>query len=438
MRPKGRGKLWGVSKPYAISLTLCAFIVLLLLIVPPVYFIPDWRGYWSAIISFSRGKLTLSEEDVIYIFNLSGPPSPFNLTQDNPKYATRVHQIALTFFWVNTKPFGVPGGPYGFEKAPGFAFILALAHLLRLDYFVNSFIVFLNVLFLYGLVKSLDDERDALYACILLLFNSVFMCMANDRYMADLAGMSFVLYGLGLTVWAVDRQDLRLSLLSGLLLGVSITLRWTNALASLTAFSFPLAHIYVQRRVGRKLMLHFLLLMVGNAGPVALFLLYNQIVFGGPLIFGYQFSEIMVQAPLGLQYFLPSLVSVTPLLLLSFPTLILALLGMARKRVSFEHGMLSIAWMASFVSLYFCYSWILQIWSSGLRSGRLEMGIHVMRFFLPILPGSIIPSVKFLQGLKQKYRILILGAVALLGLSLFAFTYLKALRPLPVATTATA
>ncbi len=219
------------------------------------------------------------------------------------------------------------------QYPPGFPVLLALAGFLNLEYFVTPLVGLLTCLFIFLIIRDLTDEWTAVIFTFLWSLLPI-VVYGSTTIMSDLVAT----LGLLISYYAYRRGRL---FLSALVLGLSFTVRPTNALY-LLAFALPLLRDRHLIRYGLYLVL-----------PGVLYAIYNQAVYGAPWRTGY--SDLNYD--LTSDFFSSHLLFYLQETLRQFtlPLLLLGLFGLNRPRAEKSFYLV---WFGLFLGFY-CF------WRSG-------------------------------------------------------------------------
>lgn len=193
---------------------------------------------------------------------------------------------------------------WALEKAPGYVFYLVPFQWLGIPRWGNIVLALGMIIVTYLMLKRMRDEKTACIGSLLMLFTPVTLIMCNLVYMDTFASLAFIAMGGGLYIYHhLERGKLSttrsgvLLFLSFLLIAWSVVVRYTN---------FPVAAVFVlhfvivrlmsfRREVKKKLCLEIGAVALGAGLPLAVFLIYNYIVFGSPFDYGYHYSTMPIE-----------------------------------------------------------------------------------------------------------------------------------------------
>lgn len=204
----------------------------------------------------------------------------------------------------------------------------------------------------------------------------------------------FLLCGLLLVELWLERPRAWLALLGGACLGILPTLRYPAAVLGMGVVAYA---ILGARSEGQRRQIPFLLL--GATAPVGAVLLYNQLVFGGPLRTAYDLSR--EQAAFGVSYLLRNGLGYAKTLARNAGfTVLLGTLGITMMILGRDRGrgLLLISLIATTTAVYAAYYWPSDI-----------------RFLLPTLPLFLLAALSFVDSLADapQRRAVLTGYVAL-------------------------
>ncbi|MBP1912604.1 glycosyltransferase family 39 protein [Thermococcus stetteri] len=343
---------------------VAALVVFSLLLTLPVRFIePDDATYYAAMRAFAEGKLVVTRSELVEL-------------------QREVAEKGLAVGGFRSIQYVNVGMGYALEKAPGYPFILAFFHKLGIERFVNFIFGLLAIPVFYRMVARAFDPKAALISSLILLSNATFLAMFYRVYMSDFVSMVFVLLGLAFFYLGLEGDDWKRGVLSGLSLGFSVLVRYTNAVAYAALLVYSL---WLTRKGGRKA-LRYSGIVLGASIPMFLLLMaYNNSVFGSPFSVGY--SKTIGYTNFAFQYILAgrleeglgllwrNLLTHPKLLLEGFPSLVLLPVGVYIGRKN-RATLLLLLWFLAYFGLYFQYEWL-----------RTGLYIFMTRFYLPMAPA---------------------------------------------------
>jgi len=285
------------------------------------------------------------------------------------------------------------------EKPPGHPLALAALHKLGLQRLINPLWIAACALALLMLGRALHPEpRYRLLLVLLFAVNPTLLLMTYRTYMSDLSGAAAVTCAAALFLVAELRGRRRLYLLAGLLLGVSVVIRYNNIVACLVVPLYLSLAGLLRERSARGLY-HWIkgcapwLVALGAAPPLLAQLCYNWWTTGSPLRVGYSFTLFLSGSPrFGERFFLHNLLDAPPLLLLGFPCLLLFPLGLIklyqrRRRVAVYCALL----VAAFFVFYMVSYWV-----------RADHFVFFTRYCLPALIGLSICAAEALMAFSSR------------------------------------
>jgi len=433
-----------ISIVVAILVVVCGVVLLL----PVVLVEPDDFDWYGGMLSFSRGQFISSEEEVREIHE--------EMAERFGGF--RFRHGELRFPMVRT------GRGLVHERSPGYYAFLALFHLLGLDRYTNVFLAVAGVLFFFLMLRKFADERLALCATLLMIFNATFLTGLYRVYMSDFSYFIFGLFAMGVYWLAREKGNASLYGLAGFLLSVSVIFRITNAIFfvsiaiyELCILTFPKAFsgsgnasaapsLFSARRI--------VPLVIGLLAGISPLLLYNLHTMDE--IFGTGYSQRFSHE--GWKYFSffgrRAIFSVRnigytfpvglPRLLQGYPIALLApagflLLGMRRTMAS---GLMQDAGaheavrqspsatrrLALFAGLWFGTYWAFYLCFSTIREDSFQF---MCRKFLPSLPAVCIGAAAVLQAAKGKWKTIALATVAIFGIAVTSEFVVRFVVPQP-------
>ncbi len=189
---------------------------------------------------------------------------------------------------------------WALEKAPGYVLYLIPFELLGIPRYGNVLLALGMVIVTFILLKRLRDEKAAMIGSLLMLFTPVAMVMLNRTYMDTYASLAFLVMGGGLYLYYhLERKNLSrwkggtLLALALFLIGWSVVSRYTNAtVAVVLALHLMVTRVIEWRRGDRTGLRYEILPVVLGIGLSVLALgLYDYLVFGSPLRYGYNYTR---------------------------------------------------------------------------------------------------------------------------------------------------
>ncbi|WP_167916018.1 glycosyltransferase family 39 protein [Thermococcus sp. LS2] len=384
-------------------ITLITFATVLAL---PVRLIePDDNTYYVAMKAFAEGKLTLTRSEYLQFQKE---------VKDIGTYHFGVQYVRISF------------DKFALEKAPAYPFILALFHKLGLERAVNPILGLLALIVFYKFLSLVYEPRTAFFSSLILLFNATFLGMFYRSYMSDFASMVFVLIGVALYYMALERDKQAIAVLSGLSLGASVAIRYTNVVIYPAILLYAL---WLLKKGMKKPLRYFGLLILGSIPPAILLMTYHYIVFGSPFTAGYAYTigytnfafQFMLKGEWHKAFVIlqRNLLIHPKLLFEGFPLIFLLPAGLyfaRRTRSLHPLAPLLLLWFLAYFGLYFQYDWL-----------RADAYIFQTRFYLPFAPvlaasaGVLIASLLDEKTPKEIKALgyTLLGFVLLVDLSSF-------------------
>ncbi len=420
---------------------------MLVLAVPDRFKEPDDWVYYYATENLSHGRLTVDN------------------TLHKQQVAEANQQSGQLGQYVQ-----IGANSWALEKAPGYVFFLVPFYSVGIPQLANIVLAAGLALVTYRLLKHLKDAKTACVGVFLVLFTPVGLAMMQREYMDGFASAAFLGMGGGLYIYYCLRADTikpRFAMitlfLAGLFLAVAVAARYTNAtVAAVFAIHFLITRIQLVRqskwsRVWRE----GLSLGVGATIPIFLLLWYQNVVFGSPLAYGYEYTKGNVKFAyeyLGdprfwqivgtnlRQLFWPLLVGF-PLLLLAVPAA--AIVSWQKTISAFSwlkrHNrgdwwlemtpsllILLLGWLVAVFGLYIMYEWTA---NQGMADRPF---IIVTRFYLPALFPLVVFAALLLGKIPGKLTVGLIAIAVISGSLLFAQSsmgILKASPPRPPAQT---
>jgi hypothetical protein len=201
--------------------------------------------------------------------------------QDSVAYYFQAQIFAMGRIWADLPPlpdffaheFVLQHDGRWFGKyPPGFPLILAAGVVAGLPWLVNPLLAAVTSLATYGVGVRTAGRATGLLAALLLLLSPFFLFLSGS-FMAHTAGLAFTM--LFALAYARERP-----LLAGLALGMSATVRPYTAL--LLALPFGVDLLLRLRSDPRATLRFGVLMALGLAPPLALFVGWNWVMAGGP------------------------------------------------------------------------------------------------------------------------------------------------------------
>lgn len=301
-------------------------------------------------------------------------------------------------------------------RAPGYSVLLGGFVSVGMENYISIFLIAVATISTYLLARRLFDWKVACIASIILLTTGIAVSTAYLSGLADYATMAFAILGIYLFIEAIHRPWRKgrwkmvphfLLILSGMMLGTSIAMRYSTASVCLAPFLYMFALLFMDSRkergskgfrLTRKAALRFvarlLLFSIGIAVVGALVLNYNNTYFGSPFASGYSHGNRLSIAsegnntsagleersdiyrnfdPIASSGNIPSLLFQ---LLFMMPAIFLIPYGLISGRKNPALIFLVVVSLLN-ILLYLCVPWV----------GRT---IEDLRYFLPALPTAAI------------------------------------------------
>jgi uncharacterized membrane protein YhaH (DUF805 family) len=337
---------------------------------------------------------------------------------------------------------------WALEKAPGYVFYLVPFELMGIPRWGNILLAAGTVAVTYLLLRRWRDERTACFGSLLMLFTSIGMIMFNRAYMDTFASLVFLTMGGGLYFYYLQEQEKFRPWRGGLMLffaflliGWSVVTRETNLLvAVILALHFGITRIITLFRSPRvRLSWEIPTAILGTAIAAAVYLWYNNYVFGSPLDYGYHYSQFPVKfaydylgqvnasgQSIPLQIILDNFKTVPLALLAGFPLLVIGIPGIIivlffkffhkkdklagkwsslREELPWDILLVLIGWFLSVYVLYMTYEFTAEYLRSGSSFFRYA------RYYLPGLFPITIISTLIITRLPLKLSVPIITAI---------------------------
>jgi 4-amino-4-deoxy-L-arabinose transferase-like glycosyltransferase len=396
---------------------------------------PDDWAYYYGVENFAQGHLTVDSQT----------------HTEQVREAQRQGGQLIQYY-------NIENNKWALEKAPGYVLYLVPFQLLGIPRFGNVLPALGMILVTYVLLKRLRDEKTAMIGSLLMLFTPMSLVMLNRTYMDTYASMSFLVIGGGLYIYYHLEKNKVSTIKGGILLflacfftGWSVFTRYTNLPVGLVLF----LHLAISRLISwRKkektnIRREAIAVLMGVGLPAATLLLYNGIVFGSPLDYGYNYTRFPIKfafqylgqvsrngQSLPLQIILNNLKSAPRALLLGFPLLIIGIPGFLAvlffkvkalfrgktttgRWTSLHHeiswGLLFMlaGWFVSVFGLYLTYEWTADFQGAGAF-------VIFDRFYLPgLFPVAVIGAL-VLARFPNWLFIVVLLLLAAFGSVLYA------------------
>ncbi len=387
---------------------LATGIAFWVLLVPVKLIEPDDFAFRNAMLVFSMGKVAADGEDLRAI------------TGD-----------------IDYGPVHAPGWlrsdrGFIFEKSPGYAFLLAIFHTVRLERLINPLLVFLSmILMAIVLARPPGNRTFAVFAAILFGANPTLMILSSRAYMSDAASAALTALG-GLAFLAAETGSRsRQYIIAGLILGFAVMTRYTNMIVLMALPLYFAATGYVEHRAIRGLFRRFSepgpwLVCAGAVLPLVLQAAYNLATTGGVFTTGYSFRMREDGIPqFSFAYLGRNLLDEAPCLFLGFPALVLYPFGIAAlMRRSPRTAAVSVLMVASIFGLYIFNAW-----------ARTDQFSFTARFYLPAAFGLALGAAAALDtGISKSAAYATLALIvsaSLLFAGDFTRRYMLARTPVP-------
>jgi len=271
-----------------------AFIVIFFAFYPKFYWAPDEHQNLRNAYLISSGRLAIDNPLYSYSYIFNG--------QEYVSLYPPLYAIFLI-------PFALAGWQFAFLSGLFF-------HLL------NTFIF-------YKILKKL--KIPAIYALLFLLLPA--FVFESKGLFSELSSLSMIMLG----YYFYLNKDKRSSIASGAFFGLSLLVRYTNALALM---ALGVVMLFKNRKK--------LVVIAASAVPfVVLLLLYNNLLYGSPLATAYQLTGL---TSFGTELFVVKFLYFVLLLSVIYPLMFFSPL-FAKGRLR-EEAFLSAVFMAGFFSLY--------------------------------------------------------------------------------------
>ena len=396
-----------------ISTTLCLWT-------PARLFEPDDWAYYYAVRNFAEGNLVVN--DAVRIAQ----------SREAQADGGQLGQYV-----------SIGGGKWALEKAPGFPIFEVPFQLLGIPRWGNVMLALGMTLATFILLKRLRDEKAACIGSLLMLFTPVSLVMLNRSYMDSFAAGAFLLMGGALYIyWLLERKHRgplagSLMLFSAfLLIAWSVVTRYTNVtVAAVFALHFAVVEIHsLLKKRGKQGLFEIAAGAVGAAIPLAFLLIYDNIVFGSPFDYGYQYTQGDISFAFqhigsstrtggsvfwniiitNLKLAPHTLFTGFPLLVIALPALAIAMWAAFRRRkgawynlsavLRWDILLIIIGWFAAVFFLYITYEW------TANQQMATRPFIVMARFYLPGLFPLAVISALLLSKVPTK---LALGVTAI-------------------------
>jgi hypothetical protein len=367
---------------------------------------PDDWAYYYGVQNFAQGHLTVDSQT----------------HSEQVSEAQRQGGQLIQYY-------DIGNNKWALEKAPGYVFYMIPFQLLGIPRFGNGLLALGMVLVTFILLKRLRDEKTAMIGSLLMLFAPMSMVMLNRSYMDTFASMSFLVTGGGLYIYYHLEKNKLSAIKSGILLflacffiGWSVLTRYTNLPVALVLLLHLVITRFVswRRREKTNIRTETIAVLLGIGLPVAALILYNYVVFGSPLDYGYNYTRFPINfafqylgqvnqsgQSLPLQIILNNLKAAPRALLLGFPLLIIGIPGFLavlffktkalfqgktiigkwsslHNEISWDILLILTGWFVSVFFLYLTYEWTADFQGAG-------SFVTFDRFYLPgLFPVAVI------------------------------------------------
>ena len=257
------------------------FFVIMVMAIPARMSGASPWAYYYAVKNFSQGKLIISDRELM----------------SDAYDAMQQGGILMQYVKVGDNRWAV-------EKAPGYIFYMVPFYKLGIPRWGNIVLAAGMIAVLYLLLKRIRDELAACLGSLLILFTPMALIMANRAYMDTYASLAFAAMGGGLYFYYLLQKDAWRSIKQGvviffafLLIGWSVVVRESNLLIAIVLALHYLVMRFRSLRNQEKAWLRIELpaVVLGAGLTAAVMLIYNNIVFGAPLSYGYQYSLFPVK-----------------------------------------------------------------------------------------------------------------------------------------------
>ena len=167
---------------------------------------------------------------------------------------------------------------------PGWPLLLTFGWWIRAPWLINPLLIGMSVLGVWRLASSLYDQRVAIVSCLLFV-GSPFVLLMGAGFMSHPAALCA-------SIWCVERMVAATAngrpqhfLFAVLLAGIAFLIRPVTAV--LLLWPVILWGLWSERK---RLQFAGMWIFAGLAFMILVFLLYNLVIFGNPLSFGYQYD----------------------------------------------------------------------------------------------------------------------------------------------------
>jgi len=378
-------------------------------------------AYYFGVKNFARGKFVIDDQ----------------LYQTQQSEARQMGGILQQYVKINENKWAL-------EKAPGYVFYLVPFEILGIPRWGNIVLALGMVITTFILLKRLRNEKAACIGSLLLLFTPTTLAMLNLAYMDALASLAFAVMGGGFYVLyhlenkgSNKKSSFILLFLAFLLIAWSAVTRYTNiTIALVFAMHFIITrvrHFIKHTQSLKSITLELSAVITGTVLPLTVLLVYNYLVFGSPLDYGYNYTRFPIKFAfeymgqidvngnsLPLEIILDNLKKAPAALITGFPVLsvgipafILLLVQKSsslfskdistvekwyilKNSLNWDLFVILIGWFIAVFFLYITYEFTAEY------LGQNSSFIRFARFYLPgIFPVVIISSI-FLERLPGK------------------------------------
>ncbi len=329
---------------------------------------------------------------------------------------------------------------WALSEAPGYIFYLLPFYYLHAPELGNLVLAIGMTIVAYILLKRLRDEKAACLGSLLLLFTPVALAMMQRIYTDTFGASAFLSMGGGLYIYYClrarelsSRSGGGILFVAGLLLGWSVFANYNNALVVLV-FALHFIFMFLRAILKKAPIRPYPALILGLAIPLVFLLLYQNVVFGSPWTFGFQFTQLPVN--FNLKYLWLNIKYVTAALLVGFPLLLLAAFsfctGLYYKTVRFFDGpptptaggrlpelptdiaILLCGWAVAVFGLYLNYEFTANYVVGGMPF------IIMARYYLPGVLPLTIAAVLLITKVPRKLAVTLVILCLVWGVTFFA------------------
>ena len=417
------------------AITAAGFIVavILVMVIPAQMSGASPWAYYYAVKNFSQGKLVINNQQLFQEMN----------------DAYRQGGVLIQYVKIGDNRWAV-------EKAPGYIFYLVPFELMGIPRWGNVLLALGMVIVTYILLKRLRDEQTACIGSLLILFTPIGLIMWNRAYMDTFASLAFLVIGGGLYLYYLQEQERMRPWRAGLMLffaflfiGWSVVTRETDLIVAVVlALHFGITRIMMLFKSQRiRLSWEVPTAILGIAIPAAVYLWYNNYVFGSPFDYGYLHSVMPVK--FAYQYLgqvngagksIPLLIITDNLknlpqpLIIGFPVLIIGVVSLCivlyfkfyyekgeavgkwsslRNELPWDRLLVYIGWFLAVYALYMMYEFTAEYLAGSTSFFRYS------RYYLPGLFPVAIISALVISRLPKKIWVPLMVAVIAAGIVLY-------------------